>query len=85
MIKSRMLYNKHDEKEQSDKPGMFRQMREKISTTFGSSRKEGDSLNGERNVKAGNEPTSLNAICLHLARAMSGISNLDFFQFIKEE
>lgn len=85
MIKNRTPYNKNGEEELSDKPGVLKRMREKISTTFSSSRKEGDSLNGERNVKAGSEPTSLDAIRLRLAKAMSGISNLDFFQFMKEE
>jgi nitrite reductase/ring-hydroxylating ferredoxin subunit len=87
MSKTRTPYDQNDEGEQSaDKRGVFKRMREKISTTFGSSRKEGDSLIDERNPKeAGNRPTSLDAIRLRLAMAMSGLSNLGLFQFMKEE
>ncbi|KAL3789949.1 hypothetical protein ACHAW5_005588 [Stephanodiscus triporus] len=87
MIKTRTPYNQNDEGDQpADKRGVFKRMREKISTTFSSSRKEGDSLIDERNPKeVGNKPTSLDAIRLRLAMAMSGLSNLGLFQFMKEE
>lgn len=83
MAKSKTPYDQDDEG-QSDKRGVFKRMRDKVSTTFSSSRKEGDS-DDEQNTKARVIPSSLDAIRLRLAMAMSGLSNLELFRFMKEE
>ncbi|KAL3827527.1 hypothetical protein ACHAXA_002024 [Cyclostephanos tholiformis] len=85
MVKSKTPYDQDDDQAQSYKRGIFQRMRDKISTTFSSSRKGADSASDERNAKARVIPTSLDAIRLRLAIAMSGLSDLELFRFMKEE
>lgn len=82
MNKNRSPYINNDADDQSDKRGLARRLREKISTTFSGIRNEDDSITNEQTSKA---PTPLDAVRLRLAKAMSGLSNLDLFQFMKEE
>ncbi|KAL7532692.1 hypothetical protein ACHAWF_004214 [Thalassiosira exigua] len=70
------------EEEESSKRGVFRRMRDKISNTFGSSKK-GDEDRKEDKVKEGEyKPNPLDALRLRLAVAMS---NINPFQFRKDE
>jgi nitrite reductase/ring-hydroxylating ferredoxin subunit len=84
MAKAKTPYDQDDDEGESDKRGVFKRMRDKVSTTFGSSRKEDDS-DDEQNTKARIVPSSLDAIRLRLAMAMSGLSNLELFRFTKDE
>lgn len=84
-----------DEESRSKQRGVFRRMRDKISTTFNgngkedednkSSSKKGQSKDNQGNKEIGYKPTPMDALRLRLAMAMSGLSNLNFFQFGKEE
>lgn len=88
-----------NEKQSSKQRGVWRRMRDKISTTLNGDGKQDegskDNSNSVRNVQNKNDlgkkteigykPTALDAIRLRLAMAMSGLSNINLFQFGKEE
>jgi hypothetical protein len=85
----------NENKSQSKQRGVWRRMRDKISTTFNGDDKEdgdhesksrkGQNKNDQGNKEIGYKPTPLDAIRLRLAMAMSGLSNFNLFQFGKEE
>ena len=85
----------NENKSQSKQRGVWRRMRDKISTTFNGDDKEdgdpesnsrkGQNKNDQGNKEIGYKPTPLDAIRLRLALAMSGLSNFNLFQFGKEE
>lgn len=67
----------NDEEDQSSKRGMFKRMREKISTTFSSNKKSSDASKEEGDEKIEFKPNPLDGIRLRLAMAMS---NIDIFR-----
>lgn len=71
-----------DETEESPKRGVFKRMREKMSTTFSGIKKGDDSQSDQGGSDTGYKPNPIDGIRLRLAMAMS---NLNLFQFGQKE
>lgn len=87
-IKNKATNKDEEDSEQSaPKRGVFRRVRDKISSTFGSSGNNNDDTNIDNNIVAepGYKPNALDAVRLQIAKAMSGISNMNLFQRSREE
>lgn len=75
----RLYANRRDDDEAEEssgqKRGVFKKIREKISSAFsGSKRGEDDEVEGPADAEIGYKPNALDAIRLRLAMAMSGLS-----------
>ncbi|KAL3781439.1 hypothetical protein HJC23_001002 [Cyclotella cryptica] len=78
----------NDTQDGTAKRGVFRRIKERIARTFGgdkSNENNDTEVRDENNDDIGYKPNVLDAVRLKLALAMSGLSNMNVFQWSREE
>lgn len=68
--------------DQSNKRNVFKRAWDKVS---GGNRKDGDNNQSDTDITIGYKPSPLDGIRLNLAKAMSGLSNINLFQWGEKE
>lgn len=69
-----------DENQSNNKPNVFRRVRDRISNTFNRKVDKDTDAQSDDGEEIGYKPTPLDAIRLNLAKALSGLSNMNMFQ-----
>lgn len=72
----------NDNEDQSNKRNVFKRAWDKVS---GGNKKDGDNNQSDTEKQIGYKPSPLDGIRLNLARAMSGLSNINLFQWGEKE
>jgi len=72
----------NDNEDQSNKRNVFKRAWDKVS---GGNRKDGDKNQSDTEKQIGYKPSPLDGIRLNLAKAMSGLSNINLFQWGEKE